>query len=146
MAWCQTDVTSLRQVIANCEARVLRKEKVAAQDKVLSVSDADAAFIVKGERDPVVGYKPQLARSRQGFVTGLLVPQGNASDSDSSCRCLRPSCGARAWCRGPRAWTTGTPASPIAPRSYPFGGPRRDGVIAPGYAHEHETKAVWASS
>ena len=77
----RTDVVNLRKVIANCQARIVHKEKVAAQDKVLSVSDSDAGFIVKGERDPVVGYKPQLARSRQGFVTGLLVPQGNASDA-----------------------------------------------------------------
>jgi IS5 family transposase len=81
MSWMQTDVTNLWKVIVNCEARIVRKEKVATQDKVPSVSDEDAAFIVKGERDPVVGYKPQLARSRKGFVTGLLVPQGNASDA-----------------------------------------------------------------
>jgi Transposase DDE domain len=81
VAWMQTDVSNLRRVIANCHARIVLKETVAPQDKVYSVSDADAAMIVKSERDPVVGYKPQLARSRQGFVTGLLVPQGNASDA-----------------------------------------------------------------
>jgi IS5 family transposase len=31
---------------------------------------------------PVVGYKPQVARSGAGFVTGLLLPKGNAADSD----------------------------------------------------------------
>jgi hypothetical protein len=30
---------------------------------------------------PTVGYKPQLARSREGFVSALLVPEGNAADS-----------------------------------------------------------------
>lgn len=81
VTWLQTDLVSLRKVISNAEARVLRGEKVVASAKVLSVSDPDAAFIVKGERDPVVGYKPHLARSRQGFLTGLLVPRGNAADS-----------------------------------------------------------------
>lgn len=81
VTWLRTDLTSLRKVIACCEARIVRGEKVAIGDKVLSVSDPDVGFIVKGERDPVVGYKPQLARSGRGFVTGLIVPQGNAADS-----------------------------------------------------------------
>ena len=50
-------------------------------EKVLSVSDPDAGFIAKGQRVPVIGYKPQLARSGTGFVTGLLLPHGNAADS-----------------------------------------------------------------
>jgi hypothetical protein len=29
----------------------------------------------------VVGYKPQLARSGNGFVSALVVPEGNAADS-----------------------------------------------------------------
>jgi len=29
----------------------------------------------------VVGYRPQLGRSGQGFVSALLVPRGNAADS-----------------------------------------------------------------
>ena len=45
------------------------------------MSDPDAGFIAKGQRVPVIGYKPQLARSGAGFITGLLLPKGNASDS-----------------------------------------------------------------
>jgi hypothetical protein len=29
----------------------------------------------------VVGYRPQLARSRGGFVTALVLPRDNAADS-----------------------------------------------------------------
>ena len=29
----------------------------------------------------MVGYRPQLARSGRGFVTGLFLPRGNAADS-----------------------------------------------------------------
>ena len=79
--WLQTDLENLRRVVQACEARVLRDEKVPIGEKVLSVSDPDAGFIAKGGREPVVGYKPQLARSGNGFITGLIVPQGNASDS-----------------------------------------------------------------
>ena len=50
-------------------------------EKVLSLSDGSAAYIKKGSRNAVIGYKPQLIRSENGFVTSLIVPQGNASDS-----------------------------------------------------------------
>ena len=50
-------------------------------EKVLSLCDPDVGFIAKGQRDPVIGYKPQLARSGEGFIVGLHLPKGNASDS-----------------------------------------------------------------
>ena len=78
----RADVDALVPVIANCEARVIYERKVPMADKKLSVSDADVGFIAKGQRVPVVGYKPQVARSGAGFVTGLLLPKGNAADSD----------------------------------------------------------------
>ena len=46
-----------------------------------SLSDGSAAYIKKGNRNPLIGYKPQLVRSANGFVSSLLVPEGNASDS-----------------------------------------------------------------
>jgi len=79
--WMQTDLENLRRVVQCCEARILRAEKVPVDEKVLSVSDPDVGFIAKGGRESVIGYKPQLARSGNGFITGLIVPQGNASDS-----------------------------------------------------------------
>jgi len=79
--WMKTDLENLRKVVQCCEARVLRYEKVPVEEKVLSVSDPDVGFIAKGDREPVIGYKPQLARSGNGFITGIIVPLGNASDS-----------------------------------------------------------------
>lgn len=32
-------------------------------------------------RNAVIGYKLQLVRSAKGFVTSLMVPEGNAADS-----------------------------------------------------------------
>lgn len=75
------DVEALAKTIASCKARIIDEKKVPAADKVFSISDPDAGFIAKGQRVPVIGYKPQLARSGRGFVTGLLLPQGNAADS-----------------------------------------------------------------
>ncbi len=77
----RTDVDALTTVIAACTARVVEEKKVSIADKKLSVSDPDAGFIAKGQRLPVIGYKPQVARSGAGFITGLVLPQGNAADS-----------------------------------------------------------------
>lgn len=77
----QTDLDALATVISNCEARVLRDEKVPMSEKILSLSDPDAGYIAKGQRQAVIGYKPQVARSGAGFITGLMLPKGNAPDS-----------------------------------------------------------------
>jgi hypothetical protein len=77
----RADVDALEKVIANCEARVIYELDVPMADKKLSVSDPDVGFIAKGQRVPVIGYKPQIARSGAGFVTAVLLPEGNAADS-----------------------------------------------------------------
>lgn len=77
----RADLDALQKVYTACEARVLHEKKVPMSEKVLSLSDPDAGFISKGQREPVIGYKPQIARSGAGFITGLLLPQGNAPDS-----------------------------------------------------------------
>jgi IS5 family transposase len=82
----RADLEALQKVCAACEGRVLRQEKVPMSEKVLSLSDQDAGFISKGQREPVIGYKPQIARTGAGFIAGLLLPQGNAADSN----CLVP--------------------------------------------------------
>jgi hypothetical protein len=51
-----------------------------AREKVLSLADASAAYIEKGGREAVIGYKPQLARSAAGFVTALILETGNGAD------------------------------------------------------------------
>ena len=81
VARLRTDLDAVAKVIAQCEARVVYEQKTPMADKVLSVSDPDAGFIAKGQRVPVIGYKPQVARSGGGFITALLLPQGNAADS-----------------------------------------------------------------
>jgi IS5 family transposase len=77
----RADLDALHTVCAACEARVLQDKKVPMSEKILSISDPDAGFISKGQREPVIGYKPQVAQSSAGFITGLHLPQGNAPDS-----------------------------------------------------------------
>src|SRR5229473_1646920 len=75
------DLAALEQAANVCERRVMEQEKVPMAEKIISLSDSDASFIVKGGWNTVVGYRPQLARSGGGFVTGLVLPRGNAADS-----------------------------------------------------------------
>jgi len=77
----RADIQGIGQVAEAGERRILAQEKVPSSEKVISISDGDAAFIVKGGWDTVVGYRPQLGRSGQGFVSALLVPRGNAADN-----------------------------------------------------------------
>ena len=77
----RADIEAIGQVAQAGERRVLKEEKVPSQEKVISISDSAAAFIVKGGWDTVVGYRPQVGRSGQGFVSALLVPEGNAADN-----------------------------------------------------------------
>ncbi len=75
------DLSESRRVADYAEERVFRDQSLPSTEKILSRSDGSAAFIKKGGREPVIGYKPQLVRSAQGLVTSVLVPEGNAADS-----------------------------------------------------------------
>jgi len=77
----KTDIDTLKTVRGYCYARIIDELTIPSKDKVMSLSDDDAAYIQKGDREAVVGYKPQLVRSKNGFISSLTVPKGNASDS-----------------------------------------------------------------
>lgn len=77
------DLIDIEDLFTYTEDRIFYDIQTKSTEKTLSISDADAAFIEKGERVPVIGYKPQLARSANGFVTCLHVPKGNTADSKS---------------------------------------------------------------
>ena len=74
-------ISDAEQVISYSKERILEEKVIKNEDKVISLSDGSAAFITKGDRETVVGYRPQLGRSQNGFVTALIVPEGNAADS-----------------------------------------------------------------
>lgn len=63
--------------------RIFEDKTFPSTERVLSVHDRSAAYIQKGGRQPVIGYKPQLARSGNGYVVALMVEEGNISDSTS---------------------------------------------------------------
>ncbi len=84
----RTDIKLLDQVLETSIRRVVEKEKVPTSKKVASISDPDAAFIAKGQRETLLGYRPQVSKSAAGFVVAIGLPKGNASDSEQ----LRPIC------------------------------------------------------
>jgi len=87
----RADLFDAERVIEYAAERVLYDKTLPSTEKVLSLSDGSAAYIKKGSRNPVIGYKPQLVRSANGFVTSLLVPQGNAADSAKLVPAIRDS-------------------------------------------------------
>jgi len=74
----------LAAVVRVCEytgCRIFKNIILPSAEKILSLSDSSAAFIKKGGREPKIGYKPQVARSGNGFITAFELEQGNPADS-----------------------------------------------------------------
>ena len=57
-------------------------------ERVHSVSDPDAAFIKKGGRETVFGYRPTFGTSASGFISSFLLETGNTSDSKAFSKVL----------------------------------------------------------
>ena len=49
------DLAALEQAADVCERRVMEQEKVPVAEKIISLSDSDASFIVKGGWNTVLG-------------------------------------------------------------------------------------------
>lgn len=77
----KSDLSDAGLVITYAGERVFKEKNRPSKEKKLSLSDGSAAYIQKGGRTAVIGYKPQLVRSENGFITSLIVPEGNAADS-----------------------------------------------------------------
>ena len=77
----EEDLLMLSPVLYYTEERVFNEIVLPSTEKIISLSDETAAFIKKGQRNPAIGYKPQLAQSKNGFITALLIEAGNSSDS-----------------------------------------------------------------
>jgi len=73
----QNDIDDAEKVIGYSRRRILKGETIPNSEKIMSLSDGSAAFIVKGNRETVLGYRPQVGRSDNCFVTALYVPESN---------------------------------------------------------------------
>jgi len=85
----EEDLTASERVLDYSCRRVVHEQKIPSAEKVLSVSDPSVAMIVKGGRETVLGYKPQIVRSEHGFATALIIEEGNISDSASLLPAIR---------------------------------------------------------
>ena len=81
LEWIEIDLFNLDVVIDHSSKRINEEKQTPSKDKLLSMSDDDAAMIAKGQRVPVVGYKPQVCRSENGFIPAVIIPVGNANDA-----------------------------------------------------------------
>lgn len=69
------------KAMASARRRTVLGKSTAAQEKAFSVADPDAYMIEKGGREPVLGYKPQIGRSAEGFISCHEIERGNPQDS-----------------------------------------------------------------
>lgn len=83
------DIHNVELCAKNALLRVIEGGKVAAEQKVLGVSDPDAEMISKGKRPVIFGFKPQVARSLAGFIVAIEVPPGAASDSSMAVEIIK---------------------------------------------------------
>jgi IS5 family transposase len=70
------------QVISQTQRRVLQGEKVAAQEKVVSIFEPHTDVIVKDRRDPVFGHKICLTGGASNLILDCLIVEGNPADTD----------------------------------------------------------------
>lgn len=77
----EDDLLAVSAVLYYTEDRVFFDKKLPSSEKILSLSDTAAAFIKKGSRNSVIGYKPQLGMSKNGYVSALIIEPGNGADS-----------------------------------------------------------------
>jgi len=74
----------LGQAICICEyaeKRISEGDSRPAAEKILSISDRMAAYIKKGGREAIIGYKPQILRTGNGFITVAELRVGNPNDA-----------------------------------------------------------------
>ena len=69
-------------VVSQTERRVFKGEKVAAQEKIVSLYEAHTDIIVKDRRDVQYGQKLNLTQGRSRMILDLVIETGNPADSD----------------------------------------------------------------
>lgn len=83
------DLEDTEKMIDVAHRRVFDGKQTPTSGRVLSICAPEAAFITKGGRDPVIGQRPQVCKSSNGFVGYLEVPPENAPDSKMFIPALR---------------------------------------------------------
>jgi IS5 family transposase len=77
----EQDILNSLHIATYAKDRVFNGIVLPSKEKVLSLSEVSVAFIAKGGREPIIGYKPQIARSGKGFITAFELMKGNPNDA-----------------------------------------------------------------
>ena len=80
LAHIGTDIMDGLHVVYYASSRILKDIPIRAEDKILSIRDRSAAMIMKGGREPKLGYRVQVVRTANGFIGSVRVPEGNIPD------------------------------------------------------------------
>ena len=86
------DIENVIRVYTYTGDRVFRGIHLPSPEKVLSLSDECVAFIKKGGREAVIGYKPLVARSGNGFITAFELQNGNPADAARAVPLVQQHC------------------------------------------------------
>ena len=69
------------RIIDQAHRRVIKGEKVAATDKIVSVFEPHTDIIVKDRRNTQFGYKLNLSIGKHGMVLDVVIDEGSPTDS-----------------------------------------------------------------
>lgn len=70
-----------RKVLDQTERRILKDEKVAAQDKIVSIFETHTDIIIKDNRDTFYGHKICLTGGSSNLILDCTILKGNPADS-----------------------------------------------------------------
>ena len=77
-----------KQVISQTERRVLLKEPVPPEEKIVSIFEEHTDVIVKDRRDTYFGHKVCLTSGRSGLFLDCVIEDGNPTDSALACEMI----------------------------------------------------------
>ena len=72
----------LEKVIDQTERRIINGEKVPASEKIVSLFEPHTDIIVKSNRGVEYGHKINISSNEHGFITMLMLEDGNPKDSE----------------------------------------------------------------
>lgn len=69
-------------IIGQAKRRILRGEKVLAQEKILSLFEPHTDIIAKGNREITFGHKINIATGKSNLILDVVIERGNPADSE----------------------------------------------------------------
>lgn len=69
------------KIWSQARRRIINKEKVPSDEKVVSLFESHTDIIVKGSRDPIFGHKVSVVTGASGLLLNVSVLDGNPADS-----------------------------------------------------------------